>query len=52
MALVLYGEYASSSLDRQYYIPQVSGDTVDWVVNTANNPDGVAYANDARGLAR
>jgi hypothetical protein len=48
MSLVLYGEFGSSILDRQYYIPQVSGNTVDWVVNIANNPDGVAYADNVQ----
>ena len=52
MALILYGPFASADLNRQYYIPQVSGGAVDWVENTANNPDGMAYAKDIRALAR
>lgn len=45
MALVLYGPHASADLWRQYYVPQQTpaGDW-EWVVNTAGNPGGVAYA--------
>jgi hypothetical protein len=49
MALTLYGPYAAAGSDRQYYraVQQADGSYA-WVVNTANNPDGVAYANDVR----
>lgn len=52
MALVLYGPYASADLNQQYYVPQVSGNIVDWVVNSANNPQGVSYANNVRASMR
>jgi hypothetical protein len=50
MALLLYGPYApaTSQLTNQYYIPDTSGTTPVWVVNTANNPDGVSYADGCR----
>lgn len=52
MALVLYGPFASANLNMQYYIPQVNGNTAIWIINTANNPQGVAYADDVRALVR
>ncbi|MEO6064386.1 MAG: hypothetical protein ABIP49_01215, partial [Lysobacterales bacterium] len=49
MALTLYGPGAQASLNGQYYRAFQSPDgSVDWIVNTANNPDGVAYANSVR----
>ena len=45
MALVLYGPAASADHDEQYYAPVRSGSGWIWIVNTAGNPDGVAYAN-------
>ena len=58
MALVLYGPYASSDLDKQYYIPLCDGGTVSgtacqggtwqWQENTAGNSAGVAYAKSVR----
>ena len=49
MALVLYGPFASAALNMQYYIPQAGPNgTPVWVVNTANNPQGVAYADSCR----
>jgi hypothetical protein len=58
MALVLYGQYAKKGILNQYYVPscqggivngkQCTGGTWVWIVNTANNPLGVAYANKAR----
>jgi hypothetical protein len=49
MALALYGPGAAAGLDNQYYraIQHADG-SYDWVVNTANNPVGVAYADDVR----
>lgn len=52
MALVLYGPYASPSLSMQYYDVQVVGNTATWIVNTANNPNGVSYADDIRQLGQ
>jgi hypothetical protein len=50
MALVLYGPHASGDLNRQYYAPAPTPNGgVDWVVNTAGNPGGVAYADNCRG---
>jgi hypothetical protein len=46
MALVLYGPYAMAGHTNQYYL--ASGSPVDWIVNTANNPNGVTYANYVR----
>lgn len=49
MALVLYGPHAAAGLDNQYYrAVQRADGSHDWVVNTANNPGGVSYANDIR----
>ena len=48
MGLVLYGPFASGDLTMQYYIPQVNDNTVQWVINTANNPNGVRYADSIR----
>lgn len=50
MALVLYGPHASASLSEQYYIPQQvgNGPTWQWVVNSAGNAGGVAYATSVR----
>jgi hypothetical protein len=49
MALVLYGPRAAANDPlMQYYIPQVTGNTVEWVKNAANNPLGVAYADSVR----
>jgi hypothetical protein len=58
MALVLYGPYAKAGVTNQYYAPSCKGGTVNgttctggtwvWVVNKANNPNGVAYANKCR----
>lgn len=49
MPLVLYGPFASAALNMQYYIPQAGPNgTPIWVVNTANNPQGVAYADSCR----
>jgi hypothetical protein len=55
MALLLYGPKASTKLAMQYYVPFCQGGTVIgntcsggswvWIVNTAGNPKGVAYAN-------
>ena len=50
MALVLYGPEASADLNEQYYVP--SGEQIDWIVNTAGNPRGVAYANNVRAKVR
>lgn len=44
MALVLYGPNASAALNEQYYVVVVTNGVASWVVNTAGNPDGVAYA--------
>jgi len=52
MAVVLYGPFASGSLDMQYYIPQVTGNTAQWIINTANNPNGVNYADSVRNSVR
>ena len=61
MALVLYGPYAHSSLDEQYYAPQCNGKVEGssckggmwtWVVNTAGNPKGVKYADSIRSLLK
>jgi hypothetical protein len=53
-AVVLYGPHASADLGRQYYT--VATDPVlglpKWVVNSAGNSEGVAYANDCRGSIR
>jgi hypothetical protein len=50
MGLVLYGPHASGDLSRQYYAPAPTpGGGVDWVVNTAGNAAGVAYADNCRG---
>ena len=50
MALVLYGPHASADHGRQYYAPApTAGGGVDWVVNTAGNAAGVAYADNCRG---
>jgi hypothetical protein len=46
MAVMLYGSWAHSALTLQYYTPNADG--ADWIVNTANNPDGVAYADGVR----
>jgi hypothetical protein len=58
MGLLLYGPYAKSSLDMQYYVPSCVGGTVsgnvchggswEWIVNTAGNPNGVDYADHDR----
>jgi len=58
MALVLYGPYAAAGATNQYYAPSCQGGTAAgttcsggtwvWVVNTANNAGGVAYANKCR----
>jgi hypothetical protein len=48
MALVLYWPYANASLTMQYYVPLGSGSNMQWAVNTANNPNGVAYADSVR----
>ena len=45
MALLLYGPKATADSSRQYYAPRKSGGRWTWVVNTAGNPQGVAYAN-------
>jgi hypothetical protein len=54
IALVYYGEHGSDELDQQYYT--VGADPVTglptWVVNTAGNPLGVAYANKIRSCIR
>ncbi len=52
VALVLYGPHASASLNMQYYTVQVSDNNVQWIVNTANNGPGVAYADNVRGSIR
>lgn len=53
MALVLYGPNAhANDPQMQYFIPQPSGNNVDWVINTANNPKGVTYADSVRSLVR
>jgi hypothetical protein len=52
MALVLYGEFGSKNLTKQYYIADTSGPSPVWIVNTANNPDGVAYADKCRANVR
>jgi len=52
MALVLYGPEADPDPYMQYYIPQGSGNNWQWVENTANNPEGVPYANDVRDRAQ
>jgi hypothetical protein len=52
MALVLYGPKADPDPLKQYYIPQMIGSIWDWVVNTANNPQGVAYADNVRTLVQ
>jgi hypothetical protein len=50
MALLLYGPFAPTmnQLANQYYIPAEVGGAWTWIVNTANNPNGVAYANSCR----
>jgi hypothetical protein len=50
MALLLYSPYApnTNKLNNQYYIPDTTGKTPVWVVNTANNPNGVAYVDSCR----
>jgi hypothetical protein len=58
MALVLYGPYPKVGIANQYYAPFCQGGTPSgttctggvwvWVVNTAGNPKGVAYANKCR----
>lgn len=48
MALVLYGPFAMAGLDNQYFRAVIQGGLPVWVVNTLNNPNGVAYADDAR----
>jgi hypothetical protein len=56
MALVLYGPYAdatdavSGPVTKQYY--RVNSAGTDWIVNTAGNPDGVAYADRVRNSMR
>jgi hypothetical protein len=60
MALVLYGPYAKAGIANQYYVPSCQGGTGKnctggtwvWVVNTADNPNGVAYANKCRASVR
>lgn len=53
MALVLYGPHAAAGLHNQYYRAVQNPDgSYGWVVNTANNPAGVAYANDVRSRVR
>jgi hypothetical protein len=53
MALVLYGPEADARDPyKQYYVPQSNGNNWEWVVNTANNPAGVAYADEVRTLVR
>jgi hypothetical protein len=47
MALVLYNGPWANNPNMQYYIPYV-GCTVDWIINTANNPAGVFYADSVR----
>ncbi|MGH9340352.1 MAG: hypothetical protein ACRD1R_12385, partial [Acidobacteriota bacterium] len=47
-ALVFYGPHASAT--QHYYEPNSS--FTDWIVNTAGNPDGVAYADDVISLMR
>jgi len=45
MGLVLYGPHASANLSEQYFAPvRTATGGLDWAVNTAGNPDGVAYA--------
>jgi hypothetical protein len=45
MAVVLYGQYASGDLSRQYYVPvQNSRGGWDWAVNGPGTPRGVDYA--------
>jgi hypothetical protein len=59
MALLLYGPYAGGTNPAlQYYVPSCVGGTISgsncvggswqWVVNTAGNANGVAYANSCR----
>ncbi|MGC1730590.1 MAG: choice-of-anchor tandem repeat GloVer-containing protein [Steroidobacteraceae bacterium] len=50
MALLLYGPFAPTThqLKNQYYIPATVGGVLTWIVNTANNPSGVTYANSCR----
>jgi hypothetical protein len=58
MALLLYGPYATVNLSAQYYVPHCVGGTASgntckggswqWIVNTAGNSKGVAYANSVR----
>ncbi len=59
MALTLYGPYAGGTNPaKQYYVPgcvggtasgtTCTGGTWQWVVNTAGNANGVAYANSCR----
>lgn len=56
MALVLYGPYASGNLTGQYYYYQAitvnKKTSCDWIINTANNSNGVYYANEVRSLCR
>lgn len=53
MALTLYGPGAAAGLENQYYrAVQLANGSYDWTVNTANNPVGVAYANDVRARIR
>jgi hypothetical protein len=52
MALVLYGPYASADLTQQYYAVEQVGRKWAWVVNTAGNPDGIAYADNCRASVR
>ena len=47
MALTLYGDHPSGQLNMQYYwVSQLADGSYAWIVNTANNPLGVAYAQD------
>lgn len=52
MALTLYGPGALPGQDNQYYRAVAAGSGYQWVTNTANNPRGVAYADDVRSRVR
>jgi|HubBroStandDraft_3_1064219.scaffolds.fasta_scaffold24428_2 hypothetical protein len=53
MALVLYGDHPSASLNKQYYLAvRTSGGGWDWLRNTTGNPLGVAYADAVRKLMK
>lgn len=48
MAVTLYGPGAAAGTENQYYRAVNTNGAWDWVVNTQNNPAGVAYTNEVR----